>query len=552
MKNAAVTMEIIYGHDGKFSVNATSVCENKTYIHHFAYNNALNGGDVKAELGVEYSWLKFISAETENLPTPVVKNTYTATFTTNADWQNIYAYVWVAEGNEPLGAWPGTQIAATNGTYSISFESTDAPAQIEFNNGGFGEGNQVMFVFENGKAYDYTVIVDEGDYEITISESEEGGELLSNRTKANAGEDITFTAKPAQGYKLKEVLIEKTTAEDPDGATVEFSRRGATTEDPTLVLGDAVVIPASQFVDGKFTFKMYACDIIAKAVFEKDETPQPTTYSVTIIGTDANGSVTANPTTAKAGETIVLTITPNQGYELDKLKINGVEVTVTGNTYTTTMPEGGLTVYPTFKQIEVPVQKAKLTLNTEWTTFYSPITMELADGVEAYTVSNVILPEAEGVTGTVQLVKRNYIVKNVPMILHNTVLATAGTKTFELVINENAETGIAPNTLGAVFKGTSEDIQVEKNDVYVLKNGKFVLYSGTSIKKYNCYIDFPYEPAGATRSLNFEVVGGETTGIKAVNRVAVEGQVYDLQGRQVNNAVMKGIYVIDGKKVVIK
>jgi hypothetical protein len=216
------------------------------------------------------------------------------------------------------------------------------------------------------------------------------------------------------------------------------------------------------------------------------------------------------------------------------------------------MPEGGLTVYPTFKLIEVPVQKAKLTLNTEWTTFYSPVTMELADGVEAYTVSDVIIPETEGLAGTVQLVKRNYIAKNVPMILHNTALATADTKTFELVINEDAETGIAPNPLGAVFKGTSEDITVAKNEVYVLKNGKFVLYSGTSIKKYNCYIDFPYEPEVKARSLNFEVVGDQTTGIKALNRVAVEGQVYDLQGRQMDSAVKKGIYVIGGKKVVIK
>lgn len=483
---------------------------------------------------------------------PVVENTYTATFTTNVDWQNIYAYVWVAEGNEPLGAWPGTQIAATNGAYSISFKSTAAPAEIEFNNGGYGEGNQVKFAFENGKAYDYTVIVDEGDYEITISESEEGGELLSNRTKANAGEDITFTAKPDQGYKLKEVLIEKTTAEEPDGATVEFSRRAATAEDPTLEIGDGVVIPASQFVDGKYTFKMYACDIFAKAVFVKDETPQPTIYSVSIIysGGTPNGSVIAQPTSAAAGETIVLTITPDQGYELDKLKINNEEVIVTGNTYTMTMPVGGITVYATFKQIVIPVQKAKLTLNTEWTTFYSPITMELADGVEAYTVSDIIIPETEGVTGTVQLVKRNYIAKDVPMILHNTAL-TNNIKAFELVINDDAETGIAPNTLGAMFKGTSEDITVDKNDVYVLKNGKFVLYSGTSIKKYNCYIELPNEPVPAARNFNFEVVGDETTAIKALNRVAVEGQVYDLQGRRMDSAVKKGIYIIGGKKVVI-
>jgi hypothetical protein len=130
---------------------------------------------------------------------------------------------------------------------------------------------------------------------------------------------VTFTAKADQGYKLDKVLIQLTTAAEPDGASVELSRRGATAENPTLEIGDIVTIPATEFVDGKYTFKMYACDIFVKPVFVADQTPQPTTYSVTIIGTDVNGSVTANPTTAEAGETIVLTITPNQGYELDKL-----------------------------------------------------------------------------------------------------------------------------------------------------------------------------------------------------------------------------------------
>ena len=93
--------------------------------------------------------------------------TYTATFTTDANWANVYAYAW--SGNYPnetkfLGEWPGTKLEAVNGVYTVSFEATDAPEYIIFNNGKGGEGNQTADLeFINGGAYEFKAASGEED-----------------------------------------------------------------------------------------------------------------------------------------------------------------------------------------------------------------------------------------------------------------------------------------------------------------------------------------------------------------------------------------------------
>ena len=78
------------------------------------------------------------------------------------------------------------------------------------------------------------------------------------------------------------------------------------------------------------------------------------------IGDFANGTVTANPTAAKAGATVTLTATPDEGYALGTLTVTdrfGDAVKVTENadgTYTFTMPNGQVTVSATFVETQEP------------------------------------------------------------------------------------------------------------------------------------------------------------------------------------------------------
>ena len=138
------------------------------------------------------------------------KTTLTATFTTDAEWENVYAYVWSGDGdaatNKLLGEWPGTELTANDGVYSVSFETWPVgPEKIQFN-GGSGEKQTSDLAFVNGKAYKWitnpiyaltanqtftsgqTVEVKDADGDVvaTITYGEDGGADFGKTKEINA------------------------------------------------------------------------------------------------------------------------------------------------------------------------------------------------------------------------------------------------------------------------------------------------------------------------------------------------------------------------------
>ena len=101
-------------------------------------------------------------------------------------------------------------------------------------------------------------------------------------------------------------------------------------------------------------------------------------YTVTVAETD-NGTVTPDKPTATEGETVTLTVTPEEGYELETLTVKKGEIEVPttageNNTYTFTMPAGDVTVTATFK----------LTLDAQ--VFCHTLTLEGQIGVNTYLI----------------------------------------------------------------------------------------------------------------------------------------------------------------------
>ena len=135
------------GGNGEFSIAIKAEEAPKFIIFH---NNA---GDQTPDLEFEDG-----KAYEYNL------NEYTATFTTDAAWETVYAYAWTTTGEgtvtkEFLGAWPGTAITAADGIYSLSFKSFDAPEKIIFN-GGDGNGQTPDLAFNTGRAYKWNTTLD--------------------------------------------------------------------------------------------------------------------------------------------------------------------------------------------------------------------------------------------------------------------------------------------------------------------------------------------------------------------------------------------------------
>lgn len=105
------------------------------------------------------------------------------------------------------------------------------------------------------------------------------------------------------------------------------------------------------------TFTMPATDVTVTANWTKDSTGGviiPTEFSINIKDSD-NGKVEASVKYAVPGSTVKLTVTPDEGYELDTLSVKSdrkeIDVTEKNGKYQFTMPYGSVNVTATFKAV---------------------------------------------------------------------------------------------------------------------------------------------------------------------------------------------------------
>ena len=168
---------------------------------------------------------------------------------------------------------------------------------------------------------------------------------------------------------------------------------------------------------------------------------------------------------------------------------------------------------------------------------------------------NVVVPaEAKVYTAKVNEAKSAVVLTEVPegsVIAKGTpvlVGAEAGSYTFE------ASAGEAASFENNDLKAATADTKGNGSTIYALveQDGKAVfapLKEGVAVTLGHAYLELP--AASATRFYSIQF-GGETTGINEVNAAAkADGAYYTLQGVKTSKAA-KGIYIHNGKKVVIK
>lgn len=109
--------------------------------------------DGKAEGAQQTADLVFENEKTYDTPAPVA---YNVSFDNGLTaWETVYAYVFDAEGNSFVAAWPGVEMTKGEGTvYTYDFKAVFTPATVIFNDGK-AEGAQQTdnLAFENGKVY---------------------------------------------------------------------------------------------------------------------------------------------------------------------------------------------------------------------------------------------------------------------------------------------------------------------------------------------------------------------------------------------------------------
>lgn len=112
------------------------------------------------------------------------------------------------------------------------------------------------------------------------------------------------------------------------------------------------------------------------------------------------------------------------------------------------------------------------------------------------------------------------------------------------------------------FKGSYEPKQSLAAGDYIFNNGDMyhLTQSGHTMKAFRCWLTPIYETsadANAAKVFSFGFDGNETTGIKNAPTDGIEvnsQKVYNLNGQQIDSllGVQPGIYIVGGKKVVIK
>lgn len=193
---------------------------------------------------------------------------------------------------------------------------------------------------------------------------------------------------------------------------------------------------------------------------------------------------------------------------------------------------------------------AELTVaDINWASLYLPVAVAIPSGIKAYYASAI---SSSSVTLT-------ELTDNIPANTGVLVKASEGIYTFNALQSDATP---LPGT--NLFEGVTSDKAFADSEIYVLagsENDKanpiFKLYdsgssSGVTLSAYKSYLLASNVPSLA-RTLTFGFDDDETTGITDVKINTENGttQYYDLSGRRVTHPT-KGLYIVNGKKVIIK
>ena len=169
--------------------------------------------------------------------------------------------------------------------------------------------------------------------------------------------------------------------------------------------GTAVITATTQ--DGNHTA---ACAVTVRP----DIPPANPNYRITVEATQG-GTVTADPTAAKAGTTVTLTPVPDRGYQVGTVAVTdrfGDPVAVTeqaDGTYTFVMPNGQVTVTVTFAEAPLPFPDV-----TEGDWFYDAVRYAYETGLMDGVGDNLFAPNSQ--TTRAQLVTILYRLEGEPEV----------------------------------------------------------------------------------------------------------------------------------------
>jgi len=175
------------------------------------------------------------------------------------------------------------------------------------------------------------------------------------------------------------------------------------------------------------------------------------------VDSGKNGSVTVSPKRAEKGDTVTITVKPNEGYELDKLVVtdkNGDSIRLTdkGNDkYTFTMPSGKVTVEATFTRVEQEDETISFIDVSASAYYYDAVMWAVEKGITSGTSATTFAPDATVTRG--QTVTFLYRANNSPAVTGANPFTDVAADAFcNAAVQWAAQEGITSGTSATTFE----------------------------------------------------------------------------------------------------
>jgi hypothetical protein len=446
-----------------------------------------------------------------------------------------YAYVWsVVDGEAvPVAAWPGTRMGPwqfDNGDmgYIFQVQAAEAPQFIIFNNGQGGDGNQTADLeFVNKQTYDLTELLqtsaETGATVITFGNNNPGRDYVTDPFVVSGV--TNFEADLKDGTHL---LLNHDSEGNPGGKFWNGNIVGEWTNSAAVnAVNEAL---GTAFVDADFAAgtNLATCD------------PGPG---------DAHSFLTLTFANAEKNTLELYASVTGRNGALDNITVTGLTNVIIS--YAVGSGDG-FVEQPTFSPDALGVTLVKIQgylgedkqVTVTSTSMAGEASAKNGFQMAAYTITDEVLPVVNVYTlaGNAPFFGTEWDVDNAD---NDMVKGADGvyTKTYENVSFDDQYTieyKVVKNhswdeNWGFTFNGENADYVIEKAGVYNLT--------------------FKFVPEGtlAENDLSVTCIAEclTATGISNVNRSDNDERVYNLQGVRVENP-KKGIYIMNGKKIVVK
>ena len=213
--------------------------------------------------------------------------------------------------------------------------------------------------------------------------------------------------------------------------------------------------------------------------------------------------------------------------------------------------DDGFRYYVDYKTFELTIGAGRF--DTFYDTQNVTLDAETPAGVGLYTISSI---NADRTEATVVALADPIAAAGTPFLVYN---GTADKLTVKLKVTPTNPSNSQMHA--AAFQGTAvdktfDDDMMAAYDYYALSGGKIFVpvYEKGTLGKNQCWLEFAKSAGAPARGITLVFEESETTEITTTDVTdETDGAWYDLSGRKLDGEpTTKGVYVKDGKKVVVK